>query len=190
MSRAGAAHADSDHIEGLASVLRLMPVGELWIGQRKHGDPVLDAVLTAAQERHVPVREVRRGDTVRAGRDTLTVLWPKGAPWSAADNENSVVVQLDAPSFRTAVLGDLPDPTEGELGLGALDVLKLAHHGSRFSTDDAFLTAARPRDAVISVGRNSYGHPNPDLLARLAARGVRVWRTDQQGTIRWPLPAQ
>ena len=183
-----ATHADSDHIEGLSSVLRLLPVGELWIGQRKRGDPVLDDVLAAAKERGVPVREVRRGDTVRAGRDSLTVLWPEGAPWSEADNENSVAVRLDAPGFRTAVLGDLPDPIEGELGLGALNVLKTAHHGSRFSSDDAFLNQVRPHDAVISVGRNTYGHPNPDLLARLAARGVRVWRTDLSGTIRWPLP--
>lgn len=181
-------HADADHLEGLSSVLRLMAVGELWIGQRKQGDPVLDALLRAARERGVPVREVQRGDSVQAGRDRLTVLWPKGPPFSSADNENSVVVRLDAPGFRTAVLGDLPDPLEGQIGVGPLDLLKLAHHGSRFSTDEAFLSQTQPRDAVISVGRNHYGHPNPDLLARLAARGVRVWRTDLEGTVRWPLP--
>ncbi|WP_407540441.1 ComEC/Rec2 family competence protein [Deinococcus radiomollis] len=121
-----ATHADADHIEGLSSVLRLMPVGELWIGQRKTDDPVLTALLKAATERHVPVREVRRGDSVTSDDIRLNVLWPKGAPWSTADNDNSVVVQLVSPKFRTAVLGDLPDPAETVLGVGRLDLLKSA----------------------------------------------------------------
>ncbi|GGR28054.1 ComEC/Rec2 family competence protein [Deinococcus ruber] len=107
---------------------------------------------------------------------------------STADNDNSVVIRLDSPRFHTAVLGDLPDPAETLLGMGKLDLLKTAHHGSRFSSTDPFLNQTQPKDAVISVGRNTYGHPNPDLLARLAARGVRVWRTDQVGTVRWPIP--
>ena len=183
-----ATHADSDHIEGLQSVLRLMPVGELWIGQRKTDDPVLTALLSVAAARHVPVREVRRGDSVQSGDIALNVLWPNGAPWSVADNDNSVVIQLVSPRFRTAVLGDLPDPAEELLGLGKLNLLKLAHHGSRFSSGEAFLQETQPANAVISVGRNTYGHPNGDLLARLAARNVKVWRTDQVGTVRWPIP--
>jgi competence protein ComEC len=183
-----ATHADADHIEGLTSVLNLMPVGELWIGQRKEGDPVLSTLLATAEARHVPVREVRRGDSVTSGDIALNVMWPRGAPWSTADNDNSVVIELVSPHFRTAILGDLPDPAEAFLGLGRLDVLKLAHHGSRFSSGEAFLAETQPANAVISVGRNTYGHPNPELLARLAARGVTVWRTDQVGTIRWPIP--
>ncbi|MGI8747510.1 MAG: ComEC/Rec2 family competence protein [Deinococcus sp.] len=183
-----ATHADSDHIEGLSSVLRLMPVGELWIGQRKRGDPVLTALLDAATERRVPIREVRRGDGVTSGDISLRVLWPKGPPWSTADNDNSVVIRLDSPHWHTAVLGDLPDPAETYLGVGQLDLLKAAHHGSRFSSGETFLAETRPQNAVISVGRNSYGHPNPELLGRLRVRGIRVWRTDEVGTIRWPIP--
>ncbi len=183
-----ATHADADHIEGLASVLNLMPVGELWIGQRKTDDPVLTDLLNTAAARHVPVREVRRGDSVQSGDIALNVLWPKGEPWSTADNDNSVVVGLVSPKFRTAVLGDLPDPAETFLGVGRLDLLKTAHHGSRFSSGDAFLQETQPTNAVISVGRNTYGHPNDDLLTRLAAHNVKVWRTDRVGTIRWPIP--
>ncbi|AWN22069.1 DNA internalization-related competence protein ComEC/Rec2 [Deinococcus irradiatisoli] len=182
-----ATHADADHIEGLTSVLLGLPVGELWIGERKD-DPNLNMLLRAAQARGVPVREVRRGDAVRSGEATFTVLWPVGAPFSKADNDNSVVIKLDTPRFHTVFLGDLPNPLEAELGVGHLDLLKTAHHGSRFSSGEAFLNQTRPRDAVISVGRNTYGHPNPQVLDRLAALGVRVWRTDQVGTLRWPLP--
>ena len=183
-----ATHADADHIEGLSSVMLGLPVGELWIGQRKD-DPNLNTLLRIAAERHVPVREVRRGDVVQAGEARFTVLWPTGKPFSEADNDNSVVIKLDTPRFHTIFLGDLPDPIESQLGVGRLDILKTAHHGSRFSTGELFLQETRPREAVISVGRaNSYGHPNPQVLERLTAAGVRVWRTDQVGTVRWPLP--
>ncbi|WP_431308137.1 DNA internalization-related competence protein ComEC/Rec2 [Deinococcus arenicola] len=181
-------HADTDHMEGISGVLRALPVGELWIGQRKTDDPVLTTVLDAAKEQGVPVREVRRGDQIASDDATITVLWPVGNVWSTEDNENSVAVRLQSGAWTTAILGDLPDPTENYLGLGHLDLLKVAHHGSRFSTDAELLTQATPRDAVISVGRNTYGHPHPDVLGRLATAGVKVWRTDGMGTIRWPIP--
>ena len=183
-----ATHADADHIEGLISVLRLIPVGELWIGERRADNPVLTALLAAAAARHVPVREVRRGDSVQSGDIALNVLWPKGSPWSTASNDNSVAIELVSPRFRTAFMGDLADPAEEVLGVGKLDLLKLAHHGSRFSSGETFLAETQPQNAVISVGRNTYGHPNRDLLLRLTARNVKVWRTDQVGSVRWPIP--
>lgn len=189
-----ATHADTDHIEGLSAVLRGMKVGELWIGQRKQVDPVLDAVLAAANERHIPIREVRRGDQISSDDVKMTVLWPKGDIFSTADNDNSVVLSIEAhPNtpqlWRTAILGDLPDPAETLIGVGNLDLLKTAHHGSRHSSSAAFLAQTSPKDAVISVGaHNTYGHPHTDVLERLAAAKVNIWRTDQRGTIRWPIP--
>lgn len=183
-----ATHADTDHIEGLSSVLKQMKVGELWIGHRKAGDPVLDAVLQAAQASRVPIREVRRGDQLNAAGVKFTVLWPQGKFWSTADNDNSVALTLESKGWRAALLGDLPDPAETLIGVGHLDLLKTAHHGSRFSTSAEFLQQTGPKDALISVGRNTYGHPHPDVLARLSAAHVRVWRTDQVGTVRWPIP--
>ncbi len=182
-----ATHADADHIEGLTSILLNLPVGELWIGERKD-DPNLNMLLRAAEQRRVPVREVRRGDALHSGEADFTVLWPLGTSFSKADNDNSVVIKLDTPRFHAAFLGDLPGPLEAQLGVGKLDVLKAAHHGSRFSSAEAFLEQTRPHDAVISVGRNSYGHPNGQVLDRLAALGTTIWRTDQLGTVRWPLP--
>lgn len=111
---------------------------------------------------------------------------PRGAPWRKADNENSVVIRLDSPHFHTAFLGDAPDPLEEQLRVGRLNLLKVAHHGSRFSTSEGFLRQTQPKDAIISVGRNTYGHPNVQVLARLRESGVQVWRTDEVGTIRWP----
>ena len=82
----------------------------------------------------------------------------------------------------------MPDPAEALVGAGDLTLLKAAHHGSRFSTGAALLAQATPQHAVISVGRNTYGHPNADVLGRLQAAGTKVWRTDEVGTITWPVP--
>lgn len=183
-----ATHADTDHIEGLPSVLRAVPVGELWIGQRKTDDPVLTELLAVAAEQGVPVREVRRGDRVSASGLTLTVLWLVGHVWSTEDNDNSVALTVESGGFRAALLGDLPDAAEALVGVGDLDLLKAAHHGSRYSTGAALLKESTPADVLISVGRNTYGHPHPDVLARIGEVGARVWRTDQVGTVRWPLP--
>ena len=65
----------------------------------------------------------------------------------------------------------------------AADVLKVAHHGSIYSSSWSFLSAVQPDEAVISVGENSYGHPAPEVIANLELLGARVWRSDQQGTI-------
>ncbi|ABF45874.1 DNA internalization-related competence protein ComEC/Rec2 [Deinococcus geothermalis DSM 11300] len=183
-----ATHADTDHIEGLSGVLRALPVGELWIGRRKTDDPVLAELLQAARERGVPVREVRRGDRVSVDGVTLTVLWPPGRFWSTQDNDNSVALTVESRGFRAALLGDLPDPAEAQIGVGKLDLLKAAHHGSRHSTGEAILKESTPHDVLISVGRNTYGHPHPDVLKRIGEVGAKVWRTDQLGTVRWPLP--
>ncbi|MBZ9752942.1 DNA internalization-related competence protein ComEC/Rec2 [Deinococcus sp. HMF7604] len=183
-----ASHADTDHIEGVPAVLRALPVGELWIGHHKRGDPVLDAVLAEAQAQGVPVREVRRGDRVQAAGAALTVLWPAGQGWHPEDNENSVALTLESGAWRAAFLGDLNQQGEVLASPGNLDVLKAPHHGSRYSTGEALLAQATPADTVLSVGRNTYGHPHPDVLARLAQAQSRVWRTDQVGTIRWAIP--
>ncbi|WP_051935423.1 DNA internalization-related competence protein ComEC/Rec2 [Deinococcus sp. YIM 77859] len=183
-----ATHADTDHIEGLSGVLRALPVGELWIGQRKQGDPVLSELLAVAQQQGVPVREVRRGDRVEVDGLTLTVLWPVGGIWSTEDNDNSVALTVESRGFRAALLGDLAGPAEARIGVGDLALLKAAHHGSRHSTGEALLKESTPQDVLISVGRNTYGHPHPDVLKRVAEAGARVWRTDQLGTVRWPLP--
>ena len=184
-----ATHADSDHIEGLSSVLRLMPVGKLWIGQRKTGDVVLDAVLEAAKERSVPVQEVRRGDTFTMNGARFEVLWPLEPFNPTEDNPNSVVTKISSGTFKTIISGDAPSDIEDKLGIGPLTVLKTAHHGSRFSTSAGLLKQTRPQYAVISVGRgNSYGHPNPDVLERLRSQGVKVLRTDEVGAVRVAIP--
>ena len=88
-------------------------------------------------------------------------------------------------AFQALLAGDAGFPAESAMAgtLRAVDVLKVGHHGSRGSTGDAWLDALRPRAAIISVGRNDYGHPSPPTLARLSRHRIDVLRTDLEGTI-------
>ena len=91
----------------------------------------------------------------------------------------------DYGAFSALFPGDAGFRAEARLKgrVGAVDVLKVGHHGSRGSTSETWLAELTPRVAVISVGRNTYGHPAPEVLERLAAGRAAVWRTDTDGSV-------
>lgn len=88
---------------------------------------------------------------------------------------------------KALLLGDVAAAVEEALAVPGLDILMAAHHGSRFSTSEALLLAARPEVAMLSYGRNNYGHPHPDVLERLEASGAEVQHTYLEGAVRLPL---
>ena len=105
-----------------------------------------------------------------------------------SDNDTSIVTMLSCWDTDVVLTGDAPSTDESVLldrgcDLGA-EVLKVGHHGSRYSSSEPFLNAVAPEVAIISVGKgNGNGHPDAETLRRLAERGVTVLRTDQDGTI-------
>ena len=85
-------------------------------------------------------------------------------------------------------MGDAPSEIEAQIHPGNLEVLKLAHHGSRFSTSEELLDKTRPSIAIISSGaENTYGHPNAEILDRVKRHNMRVYRTDRDGAIHYDL---
>lgn len=102
-------------------------------------------------------------------------------------NENCAAVLGRSGDWETLITGDLPQAAEEQLlqreDLPDLEVLIAGHHGSKHSTGEALLSALRPETAVISVGRNHFGHPAQEVLDRLSDAGAQVYRTDQDGTI-------
>ncbi len=184
-----ATHADVDHIEGLSRVLERFEVGRLIVGIDKEPgvDPVWDAVVRSAKSRSVPIQPVRRGQTWNLGQARFEFLNPTWTPHDT-DNPNSVSFTLSYRGRRSLFLGDSPAEVESQIYPGQLEVLKVAHHGSRFSTSDVLLDRTHPRAAIISSGaRNTYGHPALDVLDRLRSRGISVYRTDRDGAIFYDL---
>jgi len=98
-------------------------------------------------------------------------------------NDTSIVLQLSFGQSQALLTGDITEKVESQLDLGKVEVLKVAHHGSKFSTSEEFLSKIKPKLAIISVGENRFGHPAQETLERLSKAGIKVLRTDQEGNI-------
>lgn len=175
-------HGDRDHAGGVASMARAL-AARRWIAPA--GAALPDDVTRAVPE----LARVARGDTLRAA-PVVRVLWPPpalaAAPAGSADNHGSLALAIgDAAGATTLLLADVDAAAERALAIaGPVAVLKAAHHGSRTSTSADLVERARPRHAAISCGRdNRYGHPHPVVVARLAASGAAIARTDREGAL-------
>ena len=181
-------HFDTDHINGTESLLARLPADKLLIPAvpEKGGESAgaRDAVVSLARRHGVEVRTVTDREILLFGRGTLTVFPPLGA---SGDNDRGLSLLASAGEADFLITGDMGQAAERKLlasyALPDLEALAAGHHGSKFSTSEDLLDALAPETACISVGRNSYGHPAPETLERLAARSCRVYRTDQDGDI-------
>lgn len=121
----------------------------------------------------------------------IKILWPiPGFENSEDENYYSRIFMIYDHGIRTLITGDITE--EGELAMVneyrgtdelSCNILKIPHHGSRFSTSEAFIDATDPQVAVISVGRNNYGHPSPEVIEKLNRSGIIIYRTDQDGAV-------
>jgi competence protein ComEC len=193
-----ASHPHPDHVAGLSAVLRSLPVSELWVCWYEDADPWLDPLLAEAGRHHVPVR---RPHLLVRGRGRIVPLWPQGYAGQCADpgdegNDNSIVLRLEYGRSAALLAGDIEADAERRLlsARGALlgaQVLKVPHHGSNTSSTEGLLQAVAPRLALISCGiENRYGFPAPPVLARYAAHGITVARTDLLGAVGVRLTAE
>lgn len=182
-----ATHPDADHIEGLLSVLRLMPVQELVIGVDDATRPLQEELLAVARDRGVRVRRVRRGQVISVGGADLHVLNPPAVPYGPANDDSVALAVRWGGAARLLLLGDVSARVERELAIPPAAILVAPHHGSATSTSEDLVRAASPTHAVVSVGRNGYGHPRPEVFARLAAAGATVHQTIEAGAVRLPL---
>ncbi|GAQ63433.1 ComEC family competence protein [Streptomyces scabiei] len=184
-------HFHADHVMGLPGVLRGRAVGA--IAATAFEEPAEQAAFVRAEAaaRRIPLTRAVAGEERRTGSLTWRVLWPPDdAPTPDGPNDASVTMLVRSAGLTLLLLGDLEPPGQRELArspdasaLGAVDVLKVAHHGSAYQ-DPGLIRAMAPRLALISVGAdNPYGHPAPGTVAALRAGGATVLRTDEDGAI-------
>jgi beta-lactamase superfamily II metal-dependent hydrolase len=174
-------HLHADHTGGLPELVRRYRPRRVWVAGAVTGS--LAAALRGAG---TAVMQARRGLTARFGKANASVLAPSHLSGDA--NTDSIVLLLRAGGRRVVFTGDSTGGGEAAAGASLargppVDVLKVSHHGSRSSTTASFVGDARPRVAVISVGRNSYGHPANETVRRLRREGARVFSTQKSGSI-------
>ena len=205
-------HLHDDHYKGLVTLCRELPVGSLVLyeGNRSREAAVLQETGLGAEK----LTYVSAGDRILLEEGIwLEILWPNApdggatSPKSAAavslagtaeantesavpadENASSLVVKvhyLGVTVLMTADLGFAGETALLQQGCDlAADILKVGHHGSAYSTGDAFLAAVAPKAALIQVGAgNSYGHPAPSVLEKLQDSGIMVYRNDLSGAV-------
>ena len=186
-------HAHSDHMGGMPAAMRNFRPRELWVAVDPNSVPYRD-LLAEAYALGIRVRHLRAGDRIAWDGVDVSVLAPTPNyvnPGSPINND-SLVLRMEFGQASALLEGDAEASSEHAMvaaslsgsgsRLGPDTLLKVAHHGSRTSTTPEFLALAAPQDAVISVGlRNTFGHPRPEIIERLAGTHAHLFRTDEFG---------
>lgn len=181
-----ATHPDADHIGGLDVIIDHFSCDQVLISECEKDTYSYNEFRAVMEEKdiHPTIPEV--GDVFHLGTAEFTILAP--SEYYEEVNDNSIAFRLVHGNKRFLFTGDAHRESEMAMirernGL-ASDVYKVAHHGSRSSSSELFLLTVRPSYAVISCGAdNDHGHPHGGVLNKLRLLGVKIFRTDEQGTI-------
>jgi competence protein ComEC len=185
-----ATHPDADHIGGLITVFDSIQVDHVYDVGLPKSSATYATFLQHITQKNISYTKSRAGDSIAIDADTTVFVLNPLQPLSATqapDNDQSIVIKATYQRVSYLLTGDAESSAEARMismyNCSAY-VLKVGHHGSRYASSAPFLKMVMPRIAVISVGgNNTYGHPAPEVLARLAAVNATVYRTDMQGTI-------
>jgi competence protein ComEC len=187
-------HPHEDHVAGLATLLSRYRVGRVYEPGMLGPGPGYRAWSAALAGGGTPRGRLSTGDRLQLDDVRFRVLWPdpdrvpeRPPDGGTAINNVSIVLLGEFDGHRVLLAGDIEEGIDPDLvrrGLPQVDLLKVAHHGSRTSSTPAFLDAVHPRVAVVSSGvGNPYGHPAPATIDRLHAFARATYRTDTDGTV-------
>ncbi len=187
-------HPESDHMQGLLFALQKYKVGYiLWSGIKKSAPEYTMwlKVLDEQKKMGAKILIAQAGQEIKAGNVLINTMYPlksmEGQEMKSSSNDSCVVAKIIYGKDSFLFTGDIDTKAEKQLvnsGENILaTVLKVAHHGSKYSTSDLFLENVKPAFAVVDVGKNSYGHPTPEALNRLANFGINIFRTDKNGDV-------
>ncbi|RKN66077.1 MBL fold metallo-hydrolase [Paenibacillus ginsengarvi] len=179
-------HPDADHIGGLDAVIDHFDIGQFYMPKVQSNTKTYEDVLLAAK---------KKGIKVDSAKADVNLKWDSGATARIVapigdysdTNEMSAVIRVAYGETSFLLTGDAESKSETDLVASGTnlkaDVLLIGHHGSNSSTSDPFLERVGPKYAVIQSGKNNYGHPTPEILAKLAGKNITVLRNDTSGNI-------
>ena len=180
-----ATHLHTDHYQGLKELSQTYRIKKLGVYEANR-----------VNENHLKkefktdeILYLAAGDVINMGRNvSVEVLSPdRGNPLDEKDeNKNSLVLRVNVKGSSVLMTGDIDEKGEKTLIADTdikADILKIAHHGSRYSSCEKFIAVAAPKIAVIQVGKNTYGHPSEEVIKRLEEHKITVLRNDEQGAV-------
>lgn len=187
-------HEDSDHLGGMRYLLANIPVGKIAVpevGERLTNEAWQEGLPQAVRSSSGGLLGLKAGDKIEyASGLSLEVLAPVTviSGTNGDSNNNSLVLLLDYLGWQVLLTGDMGQEEMQQIsnrGAGyAADFIKIPHHGSKGSFDPSWFDRTNPRAVFIQVGRNSFGHPASEVISYWQGRGIPVYRTDLQGTVR------
>ena len=176
-------HAELDHFGGLLDVLRNHDIGVVLYNGRGNDSERFRELARVIKEKNIPVVALAEGDSIRYADNVIDIVSAHGKN----KNESGLVAKFTGGGISALFASDIGKDTERRLTQEKnirADILKIPHHGSKFSSTEEFLKIIRPKVAVIEVGKNSYGHPAKMVLDRIAQVGAQIFRTDADGAVR------
>jgi competence protein ComEC len=181
-------HPQKDHFNGIFSLFTSYRIGAIVYNGAVVDSDGWNNVVHEANRLHIPLIPVMSGDSIRHGGTVISILNPTFSTLQSAEsNDTGLVALAEQGDFSVLLTADIGSDVERLLVADIpmpVDVLKVAHHGSRFSSSQFFIDSIRPRIAVVEYGvGNIYGHPAQEVIDRLSASGASVFKTGEQGTI-------
>lgn len=181
-------HPQKDHMQGLISVLDRFAVDYFVRSDIDNSTEGYSKLIDVIRRKNISVKFMTAGDHIAVGSVSMSFLWPSVDVHSKELNDHSIVFLLRYKSFDAVFTGDAdsrvePQYTGDPLPDDTVELLKVPHHGSKTGMTQAFIDWLHPKLAVISVGKNNYGHPSHEAIGLLQSVGAKIFRTDQDGDI-------
>ena len=179
-----ATHPHEDHIGGMDDIINNFKIDNYYMSNKLSTTKTFMDVLDALDGRNLKYMVPNKGDTLKLGDANIKVIYPGDDKSNI--NDSSIVLKVTYGKNSFLLTGDATSNVERKIYNENIksDVLKVAHHGSSYSSTDVFLDKVKPYYAVISVGKNNiYNHPSNKTLEKLNKRNIKAYRTDLDGTI-------
>ena len=177
-------HAHEDHIGGLDDIINNFEISNFYMPDAVTTTKTFEDVIEALENKNLAFKVPEIDKNIKFEDSSINILY------SGTDqtnlNDTSIIIKLYYGNTSYLFMGDAPSSVEREIIDKDIksDVLKVGHHGSKYSTSAIFLSKVKPKFAVISVGKNNiYNHPQDITLNKLQKIGAKIYRTDEDGTI-------
>lgn len=179
-------HPQIDHMGGLIDILKNYKIGAIITNGENSDSAAWLELQKVIQEKKIPQIVLAADDKIKSKDFEFDILSPS-SDLSANVNEFGLVELLNINGIKSLFTADIGAKTEKYLANKYnldVDILKVSHHGSKYSSDADFLKRVTPSISVIEVGKNSYGHPTQEVLNRLSEISSQIFRTDLNGLIK------